>query len=125
MNYNIIAYCAFIVLMILIIVYAGNYFYRNGRVFILELYNGNEIITNAINKILLITYYLFNIGYAFIKLRSWEKLINMEYVISTVSFKMGLLIFILAMTHYFNLYIIYSMSKSKLFYSPIKQFNYE
>ena len=113
MNYNIIAYFIFILLMILIIVYAGNYFYRNGRVFMLGVFKGNESMTDAVNKILLIAYYLFNIGYAFVKLRSWEKLTDVENIISSVSFKMGLLVFVLAITHYFNMYVIYTLSKSK------------
>lgn len=113
MNYNIVAYLIFISLMVLIIVYAGNYFYRNGRIFILELFKGNAAMTDAVNKILLIAYYLFNIGYAFVKLRSWGKLGDIESVFSTVSINMGLLIFILAVTHYFNMYVIYTLSKSK------------
>ena len=113
MNYNIIAYSVFIILIILIIVYVGNYFYRNGRIFILGLFKENEAMTDAVNKILLIAYYLFNIGYAFVKLRSWERLRDIEHIISSVSFNMGLLIFILAVTHYFNMYVIYTLSKSK------------
>ena len=113
MNFNIVAYFIFIVLMILIIVYAGNYFYRNGRVFMLGLFKRNEAMTDKVNKILLIAYYLFNIGYAFIKLRSWERLKDAENIISSISFNMGMLIFILAITHYFNMYVIYTLSKSK------------
>jgi hypothetical protein len=86
-------------------------FHSNGRVFILQLYKGDEEGTDTVNNILLIAYYLFNIGYAFLKLKTWEVVNNASELISSLAYYLGTLILILAVTHYFNMLIIYFLSK--------------
>lgn len=113
MNYNIYAYIIFLTLIIFIIIYVGRYFYSNGRVFIISLFNGNVVLADKINKLLLIAYYLFNIGYSFIKLRQWPKIAGLETLFSSLASNTGVLIFILAVIHYFNMAVIYLLSKSK------------
>jgi len=112
MNYNVGAYIIYIFLMVFIIGYVGRYFYTNGRVFILSLLNNNSVLTDYINKLLLIAYYLFNIGYAFIKLKQWQKITSLEGMLSSLALNMGVLIIILAITHYLNMLAIYFLSKS-------------
>lgn len=113
MNYNVCAYIVFLTLMIFIIVYVGRYFYSNGRVFIISLFNGNVALADQLNKLLLIAYYLFNIGYSFKTLRQWQKISSIETMVSNLASNIGILILILAITHYFNMLIIYLLSKSK------------
>ena len=113
MNYNVLAYIIFLILIIFIIVYVGRYFYSNGRIFIIALFNGNVTLSDHINKLLLIAYYLFNIGYSFLKLKQWAKITNIELLISSLASNIGLLIFFLALIHYLNMLVIYLLSKSK------------
>jgi hypothetical protein len=112
MNYNTPAYIIFLILIIFIIVYVGRYFYTNGRIFIIALFNGNVMLGDHINKLLLIAYYLFNIGYSFLKLKQWQKIIDLESLFSSLAANISTLIFILALVHYFNMLVIYLLSKS-------------
>ena len=112
MTYNVGAYIIYLVLMVFIIGYVGRYFYNNGRIFILALLNDNTSLTDYINRLLLVAYYLFNIGYAFIKLRNWQRITSLETLLSSLSMNMGVLILILALTHYVNMGAIYFLSKS-------------
>ena len=113
MNYNIGAYIIFLGLMIFIIVYVGRLFFTNGRVFIIALFEGAVEKADGVNKILLIAYYLFNIGYAFLKLKTWQRIANWEGLLSSLATNMSILILILAITHYFNMLVIYLLSKPK------------
>lgn len=113
MNYNVCAYIVYITLMVFIIVYVGRHFYKNGRIFILTLLEGNVSLTDYLNKLLLVAYYLFNIGYTFLKLKYWQKVTNIEVLFSSLSMNMGVLVLILAFTHYVNMAAIYLLSKSK------------
>jgi len=112
MNYNLVAYIVYLVLMVFIIVTVGRYFYNNGRVFILSLFKGHAAHTDAINKLLLVAYYLFNLGYAFLKLKHWQRITTLEGLFSSLSVHMGVLILILAVTHYGNMLVLYLLSKS-------------
>jgi hypothetical protein len=122
MNYNISAYIIFLSLMIFIIGYVGRYFYSNGRVFIISLMNDNVELADQINKLLLIAYYLFNIGYACLTLKYWQRISSIETLFSSLSVNMGVLILILALTHYLNMLIIYYLSKSKSNFITNKSF---
>ncbi len=111
MNYNILSYGVYGCVMIYIIYYVGRLFHQNGRIFILRLFGGNEPLTDTTNNILLMAYYLFNLGYAVVQLSFWEKVDGIATVISSVCFKAGLLVLILAVTHYCNMLLIYFLSK--------------
>lgn len=113
MNYNVLVYAIYLALMVFIIGYVGRLFYNNGRIFILSLFHGNEDQTDYMNRILLVAYYLFNIGYAFVRLRFWERLNSFGMLVSSLAETVGLLILILAVTHYFNMLLIYYLSKKK------------
>ena len=112
MTYNISAYIIYITLMVFIILVVGRHFYNNGRLFILSLLKGHVVLADYINKLLLVAYYLFNCGYAFLKLKHWQKIESSEELFSSLSINMGVLILILAITHYFNMLVIYFLSKS-------------
>lgn len=111
MNYNILSYAIFGCISFYVVYYVGKLFHKNGRLFIIRLFKGNETITDTTNNLLLLAYYLFNIGYSIFQLSFWEKVNGMYAVISTISQKTGLLILILAVTHYFNMGIIFFLSK--------------
>jgi hypothetical protein len=122
MNYNIVAYIIYLAMTIFIIVYVGRLFYINGRVFILALFKGDAELTDNVNNILLIAYYLFNIGYAFITLRHWSQISNLQTLISSVSGNVGILVLILATTHYMNMGLIYYLSRIKFLTNTAKSF---
>ena len=111
MNYNIFSYFIYGCITIYIIYWVGKLFHRNGRIFILRLFHQNELLTDTTNNMLLLAYYLFNIGYVILQFSFWERVTGFESMIASISMKTGLLIFILAVTHYFNMMLIYFLSK--------------
>jgi len=122
MNYNVSAYFIYLILTIFVIVFVGKYFYRNGRIFILSLMKDDAVTTDHLNNILLVAYYLFNIGYAFVKLRFWQKIENLDMLVSSIANNMSILIFILASTHYMNMILIWYLSRSKKSFLTNKTF---
>lgn len=120
MNYNVAAYVLYLVLTVFMIVHVGRLFHRNGRVFIVSLLKDDEATADHVNNILLVAYCLFNIGYAFVKLRGWRTIGNLHMMISTIADNMSTLIFILAITHYLNMLVIWLLSNKKKHFSPIK-----
>ncbi|PZP46153.1 MAG: hypothetical protein DI598_12475 [Pseudopedobacter saltans] len=113
MNYNILSYLIYSVIMIYIIIWVGKKFHQNGRIFIVQLYNGQIESVDTTNNLLLVAYYLFNMGYAILQFSSWPQVEDIATVISSVSKTSDLLILILALLHYNNMFIIYLLSKRK------------
>lgn len=113
MNANASAYIIYLLITLYIIYWVGKLFHRNGRVFILSLYLGNEARTDATNNLLLVAYYLFNIGYAFLSIQNWDYIRSYTEATASLSYRVGLLILILAITHYCNMLLIYILSQKQ------------
>ncbi|MBX3239372.1 MAG: hypothetical protein KIT80_18975 [Chitinophagaceae bacterium] len=111
MNLNILAYIIYTAITLYIIFWVGRTFYVNGRMFILRLFQNNAEQTDATNNIILIAYYLFNIGYAILQFQTWDNVQTVSKLISSIAGKTGLLVAILALTHYFNMLLIFLLSR--------------
>lgn len=103
---NLIAYALYFCIIIYIIAVVGQICYRNGNVFVLSMIPGHEALCIRINQLLLLGYYLVNIGYAAMSLAQWEQVLTVAQLIETVASKAAFIICILSVMHYANIFII-------------------
>lgn len=108
---NTLAYIIYLLITYLITVRVGFIFYRNGRVFILDLLQQNGPLTDAINRILLIGYYLVNLGYAALMISTWSTIVSWTALLLSITVMTGKILLTLAVMHYFNMIVIYFISK--------------
>lgn len=108
---NTIAYLIYFFFAYLITVHAGLVFYRNGRLYILQLLNDNENLASAINRMLLTGYYLLNLGYVAVSIRYWSTITTWEQLVVTVTTLTGKIILILAIVHFCNMLSIFLFSR--------------
>lgn len=106
MNFNLIAYSVFLTIVIYIIAVVGRICYQNGNIFVMELLQGHEDLCIRINKILLLGYYLVNVGYAAITLISWEPITSITGVIEAIAIKTAVIVGILSLLHYLNIILL-------------------
>lgn len=106
MNYNLLTYLIFLTIIIYLIVVVGKICYRNGNIFVMELLHGHHELCIRINKILLTAYYLVNIGYAVRTLSDWETVNSFSGLIETIAHKTAFIVAILAILHYFNIFLL-------------------
>lgn len=106
MNLNIIGYCIYLLITIFIIVKVGKICYRNGNIFVSELIPNHADLCQKINQVLLLGYYLLNIGYCAITLVSWSTILSMEQLIEVIAIKTAIIIFIISALHYTNIIVL-------------------
>lgn len=106
MNLNIIGYIIYISITSLIIIKVGKICYQNGNVFVLQLIPNQEELCVKINQILLVGYYLLNLGYCAMTLISWEKIISINQLIEVISFKSAMIICTISIMHYINIILL-------------------
>ena len=106
MSYNLIGYGIFISIIVFIIVVVGKICYRNGNIFVASLIPDHLELCQQINKVLLIVYYLVNIGYASMNLAGWEQIISLNQLIEVIAYKTALIVIILSVLHYLNIVIL-------------------
>ena len=103
MTYNLIGYIIFFGIIFFITFRVGWVFYKNGEVYLKMLLPEEEHLVESINKMLLIGYYLMNLGYASISISAWPVISSSAEMLSVLAENAGLIILFLAIMHYFNL----------------------
>jgi len=106
MNLNIIGYFIYLSITIFIIMKVGKICFKNGNIFVLDLIPNHADLCQKINQILLLAYYLLNIGYCAMTLISWQKISTSPQLIETICLKTAVIIFIISILHYLNILII-------------------
>jgi hypothetical protein len=106
MNYNLIGYLFFLLIIALIILVVGKICYRNGNVYLASLLPGHLALCQQVNKILLICYYLVNIGYACMTLVEWETISSAPQLVEVICFRIAVIIGLLSVLHYINIYLV-------------------
>jgi len=107
---NTLAYIVYLSLTYLVTVHVGLRFYRNGRVYILNLLQGDEKLTDFINTMLLVGYYLLNLGYAALMLRLWQTIRTWAELIASIGSMTGKILLTLAVMHFMNMAVILFIS---------------
>lgn len=106
MNLNLTAYLIYFLFTILIIVKVGKICYQNGNIFMAQLIPKHQDLGQKVNQILLLGYYLLNIGYCAITIISWEQIRSVTQLLEIITSKSALIIIIIGILHYCNIFII-------------------
>lgn len=106
MNLNITAYFIYLFITGIIILKVGKICYQNGNVFVAQLIPNHENLCIRINQMLLLGYYLLNIGYCAMTLVSWKNIENHSLLVEIIASKTAFIILIIALMHYLNIIII-------------------
>ena len=106
MNLNIIGYSIYLLITTIIILKVGKICYKNGNVYVAQLIPEHEDLCHKTNQILLVGYYLLNLGYCAMTLISWDKILSITHLIEVISVKTAIIICAISVLHYFNIFII-------------------
>jgi hypothetical protein len=106
---NTLSFIIYLLITWFITVHVGLIFYRNGKSYILNLL-GDEKLTLFINRILLIGYYLLNLGYVTMTIRFGKTIHSWAEVITSICTRTGKIMCMLGVIHFFNMAILLLIS---------------
>jgi len=113
-GYAVSAYVAYLFISIGLTVWVARTLVKNGRVFLIDSFLGNEALADSVNRLLAVGFYLINVGYVTLALKYGQKPIDMAQAIETLSSKVGLVLIVLGAMHFFNLYIFSRLRRRAL-----------
>ena len=109
MNYFILTYAVYLVASIALTVWVAKVLFNNGRVFLVDIFHGNNELADSVNKLLVVGFYLINIGYMSLVLKEVDPINNIQVVVEVLSRKLGYIILILGAMHFLNLTIFFKL----------------
>jgi hypothetical protein len=110
-GYVVGAYTAYLFISIALTIWVARTLSKNGRVFLIDSFLANVELADSVNHLLVVGFYLINIGYVTLALKYGEKPQDLASAIEALSTKVGLVLLVLGVMHFFNLYIFSKMRR--------------
>jgi hypothetical protein len=85
--------------------------FKNGEVFLEEVFADNPRMASAVNRLLVVGFYLLNLGYAFVTLKAGNAVNTRAEGIETLGVKLGSLLLVLGALHMGNLYLFHRIRR--------------
>ena len=98
-------YAFYIALSVCLTVWVARTLHKNGRVFLVEVFHGDEKIADSVNHLLVVGFYLINLGYVTLALKIGGTIQDYRGGIEALSWKIGLVLLVLGGMHFFNLFV--------------------
>jgi hypothetical protein len=111
-------YFSYLTISIALTVWVARTLHRNGRVFLVDAFHGNEALADSVNQLLVVGFYLINIGYIALALKTTDPLSNIRQVIELESVKIGVVLLILGGMHFFNILVFAKMRSRSVLPPP-------
>jgi hypothetical protein len=98
-------YFTYLAISVALTIWVARTLHKNGRIFLVDAFHGNENLADSVNHLLVVGFYLINIGYITLALKTTEPLATLREAIEVESDKIGVVLLILGAMHLFNIYI--------------------
>ncbi|MGW2344562.1 hypothetical protein [Streptomyces sp. NPDC001661] len=106
MDLTVVAYVVYLVVSIGLTVWVARTLSRNGRVFLADVLHGNEKLADAVNHLLVVGFYLVNLGFVALYLSGDDSIANTREVFEALSTKLGVVLLVLGVMHLGNVYVL-------------------
>ncbi|WP_437732828.1 hypothetical protein [Sorangium sp. So ce1335] len=109
-GYIIAVYGAYAAISVGLTIWIARTLFKNGAVFLEDVFAENPRMAEAVNRLLVVGFYLVNLGYASLILKA-ERSTTVAGGIEVLSSKLGLLLLSLAGMHFMNLYVFHRIRR--------------
>jgi len=101
----VVTYVIYLLLSIALTVWVARTLFKSGRIFLVDVFHGNEALTDSVNHLLVVGFYLINLGYISLMLKISDPVNDARQSIEALAAKMGLVLLVLGAMHFFNLFL--------------------
>ena len=122
MDILVTTYVIYLSISIALTIWVAQTLFKNGRVFLVDVFHGNEPLADSVNHLLVVGFYLINFGYISLALKLGYDVATAREGIEALSWKVGLVLLTLGGMHFFNLLVFSRMrrrSSIRLFDPPV------
>ena len=111
MTLGITTYLVYLAVSIALTIWVARTLHKNGRVFLVDVFHGNEALADSVNHLLVVGFYLINFGYVSLALKLGYDVATPKEGIEALSVKVGMVLIVLGAMHFFNLFIFSRMRR--------------
>ncbi|HEY6349646.1 MAG TPA: hypothetical protein VI636_09575 [Candidatus Angelobacter sp.] len=101
----IVSYLTYLLISVILTVWVARTLHKRGAAFLVDAFRGNAELAASVNHLLVVGFYLINIGFVCLALRTDAQIEDWRQAIELLSAKLGLVILTLGGMHFLNLYV--------------------
>ena len=112
MDLNVLSYVIYLVLSIVVTIWVARTLSRAGGVFLHGVFPESEQLAEAVNHLLVVGFYLVNLGFVSLYLKSGTTATDTRAVFEGLSVKEGVVLLVLGAMHLTNVFVLNKMRHS-------------
>ena len=105
MNPTVITDLVYIVVSVALTIWVARTLTRNGEVFLIDVFHGEEKVAAATNRLLVVGFYLVNLGFVSLMLRVSQPVASAQQAIEALASKLGAVALLLGVFHLANVLV--------------------
>jgi hypothetical protein len=105
MDVTVWGYFVYLAISVGVTIWVARTLHKAGSVFLVDSFRGNTELAASVNQLLVVGFYLINLGYVSLALKYGDKARDFAGAIEVTSTKLGLVLLSLGVMHFFNLYV--------------------
>lgn len=110
-NHLVFVYGVYTLTSVGLTVWLSRMLFKSGGVFLEDVFDDNPRLAGAVNRLLVVGFYLLNLGYALLSLRIGASELTFVEAIEHLSMKLGALMLTLGAVHFGNLYLFHRIRR--------------
>jgi cytochrome b561 len=105
MSMTVTTYLLYLLIAVPLTIWVARTLSRNGRIFLVDVFHGNEDFADAVNRLLVAGFYLVNLGFVTLFLRTSDTVADARGLIEALSVKVGIVMVVLGVLHLVNVWV--------------------
>jgi hypothetical protein len=106
MDWKLFTYAAYTLISVALTLWVARSLRRNGTTFLVAVFDGDRELAGSVNHLLAVGFYLINLGFVSVALRTRESVPAATDAIELLSRKVGLVLLVVGVLHLGNLYVL-------------------
>ena len=98
-------YIAYLLVSVAVTIWVARTLHRRGAAFLVEAFAGNKELAESVNHLLVVGFYLINVGYVTVTMRSRGEIASFRGAIELFADKLGMVLLVLGVMHLFNVFV--------------------
>src|SRR6185503_5651197 len=111
MDILVTTYIIYLSVSIALTIWVAQTLHKNGRIFLVDVFHGNESLADSVNHLLVVGFYLINLGWVCLMLKLGYEIASPKEGIEALSVKIGTVLLVLGGMHFFNLFVFSRMRR--------------
>ncbi|MEV6163741.1 hypothetical protein AB0L71_17725 [Streptomyces sp. NPDC052052] len=106
MDLTVVAYVIYLLISVALTIWVAHTLSRNGKAFLADVLHGNEKLADAVNHLLVVGFYLVNLGFVTLYLTNDDGVTDARGLFEALSVKLGVVLLVLGGLHLANFYVL-------------------